>query len=277
MSLYVPPRSDGCRQTRHSERRHVPPELVDSIIDYLRDDHTTLASCALANRSWLARSRLHLFQDLRVDGSKRSTGCFRRLVQSPQSPCQPLCHLYLHTCPSVEWPRRPRIDAEYLSSLFEYLPNLRTFSISGARFGGNSGYRGPDAPRYKLDKLTMSWVGSSNYSDTTFLEIFALFSDIDRVHLLYLGFGYYFPASLSAPFPGPPVRVRSLTLERTEETVQMLRMLRPILDPISLRSLSVSCDSLCELRELGEFLVIHGSNVVHFELDLRSLTFADSE
>lgn len=46
----------------------IPPELHDQTIDHLCDDKSALRSCALVCRSWLPRSRLHLFQSVRLTG-----------------------------------------------------------------------------------------------------------------------------------------------------------------------------------------------------------------
>ncbi|KAF9443191.1 hypothetical protein P691DRAFT_680026 [Macrolepiota fuliginosa MF-IS2] len=43
---------------------HLPQELVDSIIEYVGDDRSTLCSCALVSRSWLHSSRYHLFANI---------------------------------------------------------------------------------------------------------------------------------------------------------------------------------------------------------------------
>ncbi|OCH84290.1 hypothetical protein OBBRIDRAFT_741816, partial [Obba rivulosa] len=43
----------------HSER--LPPELTDTIIDFLHDDDAALRACSLTCRAWLRSSRTHLF------------------------------------------------------------------------------------------------------------------------------------------------------------------------------------------------------------------------
>ena len=43
----------------------LPPEIVDHIID-LTGDHKTLQACSLVAKSWVARSRMHLFQEIRL-------------------------------------------------------------------------------------------------------------------------------------------------------------------------------------------------------------------
>lgn len=45
--------------------RTLPPELVDEIIDYLHHNIRALKACSLTHRTWLPRSRYHLFRALR--------------------------------------------------------------------------------------------------------------------------------------------------------------------------------------------------------------------
>jgi hypothetical protein len=40
---------------------YLPPEILDSIVDLLHDDPKTLKNCCLASKSWVPRTRMHLF------------------------------------------------------------------------------------------------------------------------------------------------------------------------------------------------------------------------
>ncbi|KAG6889205.1 hypothetical protein C0995_002665 [Termitomyces sp. Mi166 len=44
----------------------LPSELIDLIIDQVADDRVVLNTCSLISRSWLARSRYHLFSDVLI-------------------------------------------------------------------------------------------------------------------------------------------------------------------------------------------------------------------
>ena len=39
----------------------LPPEILDHIIDHLHDEPTTLKACCVASKSWVSRTRTHLF------------------------------------------------------------------------------------------------------------------------------------------------------------------------------------------------------------------------
>jgi len=41
--------------------RSLPPEILDFIVDHLRDEPATLKTCCLASKSWIHRTRKHLF------------------------------------------------------------------------------------------------------------------------------------------------------------------------------------------------------------------------
>ncbi|KAI0647585.1 hypothetical protein C8Q79DRAFT_636548 [Trametes meyenii] len=49
-----------------SSRGILPPELYDATIDYLEDDVESLRACGLACKTWLPRSRFHLFRNVRL-------------------------------------------------------------------------------------------------------------------------------------------------------------------------------------------------------------------
>jgi len=42
----------------------LPPEILDLIVDHLHDEPTTLRTCCFVSRSWVPRTRRHLFADI---------------------------------------------------------------------------------------------------------------------------------------------------------------------------------------------------------------------
>ncbi|KAF7330208.1 O-methylsterigmatocystin oxidoreductase [Mycena venus] len=48
----------------------IPPEVVDAIIDHLASDSRTLRNCTTVARSWLPRSRNHLFRHLSISTTR---------------------------------------------------------------------------------------------------------------------------------------------------------------------------------------------------------------
>ena len=48
-------------------RSRLPPELLDHIIDFLRDSYLTLKNCCLVSKTWIPRTRKHLFADIEFE------------------------------------------------------------------------------------------------------------------------------------------------------------------------------------------------------------------
>ena len=46
---------------------HLPPEILDHIVDLLHDDQNALEECCLVSKSWIPRTRKHIFADIRFD------------------------------------------------------------------------------------------------------------------------------------------------------------------------------------------------------------------
>ena len=44
---------------------HIPPELLDHVVDHLHDTKDALRNCCLVSKSWIPRTRKHLFADIR--------------------------------------------------------------------------------------------------------------------------------------------------------------------------------------------------------------------
>jgi len=63
--------------------RPLPPELLDLIIDHLRDQPTALRVCCLVSKSWVPWSRMHLFA--RVEFTRTSIESWVKAFPDPQS------------------------------------------------------------------------------------------------------------------------------------------------------------------------------------------------
>lgn len=48
----------------------LPPEISDRIIDLLRDETNALKRCCLVSKSWVSRTRKHLFDSVEFESSK---------------------------------------------------------------------------------------------------------------------------------------------------------------------------------------------------------------
>jgi hypothetical protein len=50
---------------------HLPAEILDHIVDHLHDAEDELMSCCLVSKSWIPRTRKHLFADIEFPTAKR--------------------------------------------------------------------------------------------------------------------------------------------------------------------------------------------------------------
>jgi len=46
---------------------HLPPEILDYTVDFLHDKPATLKQCCLVSKSWVPRTRGHLFASISFD------------------------------------------------------------------------------------------------------------------------------------------------------------------------------------------------------------------
>lgn len=127
-----------------------PAEIFDIIIDYARDDRHSMAVCALVCRSWVARSRLHLFETIHFRNARETGGSgnyasFLRLLDSPHPSF--VTHIFNISSHGLGWagwlvaPQKELLDEE--EKVLRCLPGLiapRTFThflcLDQCRFAG---------------------------------------------------------------------------------------------------------------------------------------------
>jgi hypothetical protein len=102
----------------------IPQDVIELIIDELRDDNATLHRCAVVSRSFLPQSRKHLFFALHLDHSSISRKHCRRLgrflARHPEI-AYSIKKLYISN--------RLLTDGETLPSVLRVVPNLQAISI----------------------------------------------------------------------------------------------------------------------------------------------------
>ncbi|KAF9789273.1 hypothetical protein BJ322DRAFT_1041709 [Thelephora terrestris] len=62
----------------------LPQELTDYIIDFLHDELETLRQCCLVSRTWVSRTRKHLFRTIRFKSSA-DLNAWKKAFQNPLS------------------------------------------------------------------------------------------------------------------------------------------------------------------------------------------------
>ena len=63
---------------------HLPPELLDHIVDLLRSSHRALRNCCLVSKSWIPRTRRHLFGNI-VFRTATSLQSWKRIFPNPST------------------------------------------------------------------------------------------------------------------------------------------------------------------------------------------------
>jgi hypothetical protein len=79
---------------------YLPPEILDRVIDLLHDEPETLEWCCLVSKSWIPRTRKHLFADIRFRTEKR-LDLWKKMFPDPStSPAHYAKTLFID-CPQV--------------------------------------------------------------------------------------------------------------------------------------------------------------------------------
>ena len=65
---------------------HLPAELLDHVVDHLHDTKHTLGTCCLVSKSWIPRTRIHLFASVRFDTAEKLRSWKETFPNPPTSP-----------------------------------------------------------------------------------------------------------------------------------------------------------------------------------------------
>ena len=67
----------------------LPPELLDHVLDLLRYEKRVLGSCCLVSKSWIPRTRKHLFANVRFE-IERDLESWKKVFPDPST--SPTCY-----------------------------------------------------------------------------------------------------------------------------------------------------------------------------------------
>ena len=83
----------------------LPPEIHNLIIDHLYDEPNTLNACCLVSKSWIQRTRKHLFAVVKFGLLRRSVASWRKTLSGPyELSCSP----YTDSIRPISQPYRSR-------------------------------------------------------------------------------------------------------------------------------------------------------------------------
>lgn len=172
----------------------LPPELTDMVIDNLCWDLDSLRNTCLVCRSWLPRSRVHLFKRLTVSIPRRKAfdaavaflrrkPHIARLIRSLQLK-GPLL-LYDDDTPLAAQQQPPSIPVSALVTLLVILPRLCDLHLIDISFWSYNlrPTKLQSTSRFKLDTLTMHGVGSMRDTTDHVMRVLGLFSEIKSLSL----------------------------------------------------------------------------------------------
>ena len=72
--------------------RPLPPEILDHVVDQLYDNSTTLKTCCLVSKSWIRRTRKHLFANVSFNGLICDVESWEDTFPSPTNSQAPAHH-----------------------------------------------------------------------------------------------------------------------------------------------------------------------------------------
>ena len=81
-------------------RPNIPPEVLDHTVDFLHDDQEALKKCCIASKSWIPRTRTHLFARIELRSAVKLELWKRMFPDNSNSPAHHT-HTLLLRCPEV--------------------------------------------------------------------------------------------------------------------------------------------------------------------------------
>ncbi len=188
----------------------LPQELVEVIVDLLKDDKRSLRSCLLSARCFVERARIHLFRDVTISSPQRLTVLFALFELSPSLPAmiRTVNFIGQSFIAPADW-----IFIDNASQLvFQSLPNVEEVVIENVRISRLTEILPPSyvfPSKTLIRHLTLDNVMMENGDD-----LFTLICNLPS--LKYLNFGLVFfrnPHSTTDTFPSPPQELCLETLE----------------------------------------------------------------
>jgi hypothetical protein len=105
----------------------LPPETIDTIINYLSDDRRSLSACSLTCKQLFARSRYHLFSEIHIKSD--NIRAFRELLEATSCNIASLVQrLVIHG-----WEYNDNNETEHMERLSSQLPEVKHLHVVGFR------------------------------------------------------------------------------------------------------------------------------------------------
>jgi hypothetical protein len=141
-----------------------PQELIDIVVDYIRNDYKILLNCSLASRLFLPSSRFHLFQELHLQASR--CHLFFDLLESPLST---ITHIQLIT---LDFEKIFNPDILSILTRVQFLRGLHSLSLKNLKIKRYVNLDGEITGFVDLKKLTIT--------HSCFPDVFNMFNIISK-------------------------------------------------------------------------------------------------
>ncbi|KAF8160220.1 hypothetical protein K438DRAFT_1985840 [Mycena galopus ATCC 62051] len=259
----------------------IAQELVDSILDFLYDDHASLLSCSMVAQKWVSATRHHVFQRITINHFfpgrghffKDSAHSFLALCRSPH------CTII----PSV-WEVVLNVDSDPVPAMLKELVDiLGRAPVSKMLF--------IDHTTSFRDPISLSWITphfpglrefSYNSLDRFVLDIFGFVASFPQLHTLSLYSNTKDAAKTSItqakPYPtlpgAPLASLHTLRLRLfSHQSAEFMAWLQTFGDRIQLETLEVDVfhfyhNGWGPIASMNAFLDANGAHVRTFALRL---------
>lgn len=275
----------------------LPRELMFIVLAQLHNDRPTLQMCMFVCRAWLNECRSHLFQTAHISDAlyplnrglrnrSNRVQTFVDFLKQGASPglCSSIRVIRLAGLEkSSEAHQRTRINIAMLASILDSLPRLRVLDLTRLVLGRGTPvkYR---TQKFTLDALAMHQVSCSIDEAAGMFDVLGLFSAVNLLDASYVDI----PAlarpeqdesSISTSFQVSEVRLKGCLrgqdrpeLRRLSTVHRLLEMLHDLPGTPKLRSLTVQCGVMAEVRALGRLLTQVGESIEHLAIEMFELT-----
>ncbi|KAF8652627.1 hypothetical protein AX16_004288 [Volvariella volvacea WC 439] len=253
----------------------LPPELVEVIVNHLRNDRSVLKTCTLVSRAFCLPAQKHLFRDILLSFGDNIAGSTRltKLLLASQTPLSLVRYLSI-----TEESFKSVVDSQLLLEAMKLLVNLTRIQVQcqsdvvalhGSKFNGDIFSQ---CCRPKITRLTLIWVPE--------FPLDGLYLCTSLTHLSLINTAIW---ALPSPVPAPVTRIQlkslflgsfSLPFANTITPVELLRHPMCPFDLRQLESLSFGTEEMDEYEQYLSILGILPSTITSFAVEV-PLDFAE--
>lgn len=274
----------------------LPRDIMVRVVGHLQDDTLALQRCALVCKPWLNECRSRLFRTMYIADAlypvQRCTRnranriqIFTDFLKNGASPgfCSSIRVLRVGGDEKVsEAQQRTRVNLTMLCVILDRLPRLRELDLTRVLLDQCTPMIHRSS-KYRLETLSVHSVGCSVDEATGLADVLGMFSRLGVLNASYIDM----PAltvtghgrSVATSFQVGQVSLKGCLrgqdrpeIRRLSTVYRLLEVLRNLPGTSQLRSITVQCGVMAEVRALGRYLQQVGQHVEHLGVELFELT-----